>query len=139
MYSFAKPKSVLEIQINMFIYTAPNKINKPPPKDRKIFTDYVDDFVLFIVTPADEEVFGFDITVDKIVPVHHFYSINLSPYKRALASFIVTTYLNGFTNCKAIIRTFFRENLRPQRSNRSSRLGPISSMTSALYLPHGPK
>lgn len=40
-------------------------------------TNNVNRLVFFIVTPANQEVFGFDITVDKIVSVHHFYSINL--------------------------------------------------------------
>ena len=33
----------------------------------------------------------------------------------------------------------FNENFRPQISNKSSKLGPSSSITSALYLPQGPK
>jgi len=37
------------------------------------------------------------------------------------------------------MRTVFSENSRPHISNKSSRLGPRSSMTKALYLPHGPK
>ncbi len=43
------------------------------------------------------------------------------------------------TSCMAIMSTVFRENVRSQRSNRSSKLGPSSSRTIALYLPHGPK
>jgi len=39
----------------------------------------------------------------------------------------------------AIMRTVLSENSRPHISNKSSRLGPRSSMTKALYLPHGPK
>lgn len=41
------------------------------------YTYYVNDFVFLIMTSTDEEVFRFYITVNKIVPVHHFYSINL--------------------------------------------------------------
>lgn len=37
------------------------------------------------------------------------------------------------------MRTVLSENSRPHISNKSSRLGPRSSMTKALYLPHGPK
>jgi len=43
------------------------------------------------------------------------------------------------TNCVANMRTVFSENCRSQRLNRSSRVEPRSSITSALYLPHGPK
>lgn len=43
------------------------------------------------------------------------------------------------TNCRAIIHTVFNVNRLPHKSKRSSRLGPSSSITSALYLPHGPK
>ncbi len=37
----------------------------------------MDDLVLLVVTPADEEVLGLDVAVDEVVPVHHFYSIDL--------------------------------------------------------------
>lgn len=37
------------------------------------------------------------------------------------------------------MRTVLSENSRPHISNKSSRLGPRSSMTKALYFPHGPK
>jgi len=43
------------------------------------------------------------------------------------------------TNCVANMRTVFSENRRSQRLNRSSRVEPRSSITSALYLLHGPK
>lgn len=43
------------------------------------------------------------------------------------------------TNCIAIMSTVFSENRRPHRSNRSSSEGPSNSITSALYLPQGPK
>jgi hypothetical protein len=48
------------------------------------------------------------------------------------------TNLSSLTSCIATIRTHFSENVRSHRSNRSSRDGPRSSMTSALYFPHGP-
>jgi len=37
------------------------------------------------------------------------------------------------------MRTVLSENSRPHISNKSSRLGPSSSITKALYFPHGPK
>lgn len=43
------------------------------------------------------------------------------------------------TSWMAIINTVLSEKLLLQRSKRSSKLGPSSSSTIALYLPHGPK
>lgn len=43
------------------------------------------------------------------------------------------------TSWIAICKTVFNENCLSHISKRSSRLGPISSKTIALYLPHGPK
>lgn len=43
------------------------------------------------------------------------------------------------TNWMAIINTVFKVKVLSQRSNKSSKLGPRSSSTMALYFPHGPK
>lgn len=43
------------------------------------------------------------------------------------------------TNCVDIMSTVFSVNLLPHKSNKSSSEGPSNSITSALYLPHGPK
>lgn len=43
------------------------------------------------------------------------------------------------TNCIAIMITVFNAKRRPHKSNKSSSDGPSNSITSALYLPHGPK
>lgn len=43
------------------------------------------------------------------------------------------------TNCVDIMSTVFSVNLLPHKSNKSSNEGPSNSITSALYLPHGPK
>jgi hypothetical protein len=57
--SFARPKSVWKTrQIVEFIH------EKTITLLWLNFTDDVDDFVLFIMTPADKEIFRFYITVD---------------------------------------------------------------------------
>ena len=54
-----------------------------------------------------------------------------------LQSLYTTTLF--LTNCIAIISTVLSEKVLLQRSKTSSKLGPSSSSTIALYLPHGPK
>lgn len=51
----------------------------------------------------------------------------------------ITRHSDRHTSCIAIIQTVLMENFLSQRSKRSSSECPNSSITRALYLPHGPK
>lgn len=72
-----------------------------------------------------------------IYPKVFFYKTAMVFVKCARFGFIF--HCSALTSCMAIMRTVLRVKVRSQRSNRSSRLGPSSSITMALYFPQGPK
>lgn len=110
--------------------------------------NYVDGMLPFGAWSAHQEILRLHISIDQasgVDKLHTCYlrseegktSTNTKKYSNKRTFFELKTFV--FTNCMAIIRTVFREKVRSQRSKRSSKLGPSSSRTIALYFPHGPK
>ena len=85
--------------------------------------------------PSDEEVLWLHVSVYQMLGVDVFY-----PHQE-LYGYQKHRLENKRNMSAALIGASltFNENFLPQISNKSSKLGPSSSITSALYFPQGPK
>ena len=89
--------------------------------------------------PSDEEVLWLHVSVYQMLGVDVFYPHQeLYGYQEHRLENKINKSPHQFHHiCIAILT--FNENFLPQISNKSSKLGPSSSITSALYFPQGPK
>ena len=100
--------------------------------------DDVENVLLSGRVPPDQEVLRLHVSVDEVFRVHVFNAADLQDnFRISKILYIVENEL--LTNCMAIMETVFREKCLSHMSKRSSREWPSSSITNALYLPHGPK
>ncbi len=78
---------------------------------------------MLLLADADQEIVWLYISVYYMPRMKKFYSWQLLTCK------------SYFTIWSANIKTVFRLNLRPQKENKSSKLGPSKSITMKLYSP----
>lgn len=111
----------------------------------------VDGVLPFGARSANQEILGLHVSIDQASGVDELHTRYLKGRgqrtKNAMlrnptwTGSVLRSEHEGesLTSCMAIMSTVFKEKVLSQRSNRSSRLGPRSSRTIALYLPQGPK